>query len=78
MADLLSRATAESSRSQHFPEDLQLMFEENANQNESSESKLDREVAKGALSYRQPLDIGRRQLFISCNQRPTYSNGKAL
>ena len=55
-SDLLNLATAGTDRVQYLPKNIQWIFEEDANQNESTKSKLYREVAiRGAgLSYRQP------------------------
>ena len=53
-SDLLNLATAGTNRVQDLPENLQWIFKENANQNESAKSKLDREVTSAGLSYRQP------------------------
>ena len=53
-SDLLNLATAGTNRVQDLPENLQWIFGEDANQNESAKSKLDREVTSAGLSYRQP------------------------
>ena len=53
-SDLLNLATSETDRFQDFPESLQWMFGDDANQNESPKSKLDKEVTSAGLSYRQP------------------------
>ena len=53
-SDLLNPATTETNRFQDFPENLQWMFRDNANQNESPKSNLDNEFASAGLNYRQP------------------------
>ena len=52
--DLLNLATAGTNRVQDLTENLQCIFREDANHNESAKSKLDREVASAGLSNRQP------------------------
>ena len=52
--DLLNLATAGTNRIQDLPKNIQWIFKEDANQNESAKSKLDREVTNAGLSYRQP------------------------
>ena len=53
-SDLLNLATAGTDRVQYLPKNIQWIFKEDAKQNESTKSKLDREVASAGLSYRQP------------------------
>ena len=77
--DLLNLATAGTNRVQDLPENLQWIFREDANHNESAKSKLDREVASAGLSYRQPpTPKDGNCVFHAVSERPTHSHGKAL